>query len=323
MNERILKYFQNTLSFSERLLLFREIEKDQALKKQFAECQNMQALLSLFSTCGDKEEAQASYKRFHKHVKSKRMYVGIVKTMKYAAAILLLIACTYQFSIWRFSYELQDNFQTQTNTLYVPAGQRASITLQDGTVVWLNAQSTLTYPSHFYGKERAVSIIGEAFFEVAKDTKKPFIVSTQDMRLQVLGTKFNVYSYPDAKQIKTSLIEGAVQVCYRNNKVVLKPNEESIIQGEKLIVRDVQNFDMLSWLNGIYSFNNERLADIVHKLELYYDVTINIVSPKLKDIYYTCKFRQRDGIEQILYTIQKIHHFKIEIDKDNNVITLK
>lgn len=80
---------------------------------------------------------------------------------------------------------------------------------------------------------------------------------------------------------------------------------------------------MLLWRNGIYSFNNERLAEIVRKLELYYDVTINIANPKLQDICYTCKFRQRDGIEKILYTIQKIHHFKIEINKEKNVITLK
>ena len=99
------------------------------------------------------------------------MRIWLVKTMKYAAAILILMISTYQLSIWQMSHKLQDDFQVQTNTLYVPAGQRACISLQDGTVVWLNAQSTLTYPSHFYGKERTVSIIGEAFFEVAKDKK--------------------------------------------------------------------------------------------------------------------------------------------------------
>lgn len=323
MDERILKYFQNKLESNERLQLLREIKKCEDLKKQFAEYQNMQALLNLSAYAEDKEEGKTNYLHFQKRIRRKEMHIWLTKAMKYAAVIFILIVGTYQLSIWYMSRQLQNDFQMQTNTLYVPAGQRASITLQDGTVVWLNAQSTLTYPSHFCGKERTVSIIGEAFFEVAKDKEKPFIVSTQDMKLQVLGTKFNVYSYPDAKQIKTSLIEGSVLVCYRNNKVVLKPNEEIVTQGEKLIIRNMQNSDMLLWLDGIYSFNNERLADIVHKLELYYDITINIANPKLKDICYTCKFRQRDGIEQILYTIQKIHHFKIEIDKDNNMITLK
>ena len=148
-------------------------------------------------------------------------------------------------------------------------------------------------------------------------------MTAQDAKIRVLGTKFNVYSYPDTKQIKTSLIEGAVQVFYKSKQVILRPNEESIAQDGKLTVGNIKNPDMLLWRNGIYSFNNERLVEIVRKLELYYDVTINIANPKLQDICYTCKFRQRDRIEKILYTIQKIHHFKIEINKEKNVITLK
>lgn len=323
MDERILKYFQNGLEANERLLLLREIEKNEELKKQFAEYQNMQALLNLSSHTEDKEEGKTGYQHFLKRIRSKKMHIWLVKTMKYAAAILILIISTYQLSVWHMSHQLQDDLQAQTNTLYVPAGQRACITLQDGTIVWLNAQSTLIYPSHFYGKERIVSITGEAFFEVSKDKEKPFIVTAQDAKIRVLGTKFNVYSYPDTKQIKTSLIEGAVQVFYKSKQVILRPNEESIAQDGKLTVSNIKNSDMLLWRNGIYSFNNERLVEIVRKLELYYDVTINIANPKLQDICYTCKFRQRDGIEKILYTIQKIHHFKIEINKEKNVITLK
>lgn len=323
MDERILKYFQNGLEANERLLFLREIEKNEELKKQFAEYQNMQALLNLSSHTEDKEEGKTGYQHFLKRIRSKKMHIWLVKTMKYAAAILILIISTYQLSVWHMSHQLQDDLQAQTNTLYVPAGQRACITLQDGTIVWLNAQSTLIYPSHFYGKERIVSITGEAFFEVSKDKEKPFIVTAQDAKIRVLGTKFNVYSYPDTKQIKTSLIEGAVQVFYKSKQVILRPNEESIAQDGKLTVSNIKNPDMLLWRNGIYSFNNERLVEIVRKLELYYDVTINIANPKLQDICYTCKFRQRDGIEKILYTIQKIHHFKIEINKEKNVITLK
>ena len=323
MDERILKYFQNGLEANERLLLLREIEKNEELKKQFAEYQNMQALLNLSSHTEDKEEGKTGYQHFLKRIRSKKMHIWLVKTMKYAAAMLILIISTYQLSVWHMSHQLQDALQAQTNTLYVPAGQRACITLQDGTIVWLNAQSTLIYPSHFYGKERIVSITGEAFFEVSKDKEKPFIVTAQDAKIRVLGTKFNVYSYPDTKQIKTSLIEGAVQVFYKSKQVILRPNEESIAQDGKLTVGNIKNPDMLLWRNGIYSFNNERLVEIVRKLELYYDVTINIANPKLQDICYTCKFRQRDGIEKILYTIQKIHHFKIEINKEKNVITLK
>ena len=282
MDERILKYFQNGLEANERLLLLREIEKNEELKKQFAEYQNMQALLNLSSHTEDKEEGKTGYQHFLKRIRSKKMHIWLVKTMKYAAAILILIISTYQLSVWHMSHQLQDDLQAQTNTLYVPAGQRACITLQDGTIVWLNAQSTLIYPSHFYGKERIVSITGEAFFEVSKDKEKPFIVTAQDAKIRVLGTKFNVYSYPDTKQIKTSLIEGAVQVFYKSKQVILRPNEESIAQDGKLTVSNIKNPDMLLWRNGIYSFNNERLVEIVRKLELYYDCLL-YTSPSPRD----------------------------------------
>lgn len=323
MNERILKYFQNSLTPHERLELLREMEQNEELRKQFVGYQNIQALLQLSPRIGDKEEGEMSYRNLQKQIKERKLHIRLARSLKYAAAILLLVVSTYQLSTWYMQHKLQDDLQAQTNTLYVPAGQRARISLQDGTEVWLNAQSTLTYPSHFYGKERTVSISGEAFFEVAKDEEKPFIVTAQDAKIQVLGTKFNIYSYPDSRQIRTSLIEGAVQVFYGDKQVTLRPNEESIAQDGRLTVGYIKNPDMLLWRNGIYSFSNERLADIVDKLELYYDVTIHIANPKLKDICYTCKFRQRDGIEQILHTIQKIHHFKIETDKENNVITLR
>ena len=319
MDERILKYFQNSLAPNERLLLLREIEKNEELKKQFAEYQNIQALLNLSSHTEDKKEGETSYQHFQKRIKSKKMRIWLVKTMKYAAAILILMISTYQLSIWQMSHKLQDDFQVQTNTLYVPAGQRACISLQDGTVVWLNAQSTLTYPSHFYGKERTVSIIGEAFFEVAKDKNRPFIVAAQDAKIQVLGTKFNVYSYPDSKQIRTSLIEGAVQVFYKSKQVILRPNEESIAQDGKLTVSNIKNPDMLLWRNGIYSFNNERLADIVNKLELYYDVTINIANPKLKDINYTCKLNSYGYVTEVIEDNDEKDgaiYYKLEYDKN-------
>ena len=110
--------------------------------------------------------------------------------------------------------------------------------------VWLNAQLTFSHYLRIFmetkEKKNTVSIIGEAFFEVAKDKNRPFIVAAQDAKIQVLGTKFNVYSYPDSKQIRTSLIEGAVQVFYKSKQVILRPNEESIAQDGKLTVSNIK-----------------------------------------------------------------------------------
>lgn len=292
MDERILKYFQNGLEANERLLLLREIEKNEELKKQFAEYQNMQALLNLSSHAEDKEEGKTGYQHFLKRIRSKKMHIWLVKTMKYAAAILILMIGTYQLSVWHMSHQLQDDLQAQTNTLYVPAGQRACITLQDGTIVWLNAQSTLIYPSHFYGKERTVSITGEAFFEVSKDKEKPFIVTAQDAKIRVLGTKFNVYSYPDTKQIKTSLIEGAVQVFYKSNQVILRPNEESIAQDGKLTVSNIKILicycgetaftvlTMSAWPKLFASWNYIMMSQSISQIPNYKIFAIHVSSVK-------------------------------------------
>ena len=232
MDERILKYFQNKLDIAERLKLLREIEKDDILKKQFSEYQNIRALMNLSSYMENVEEGKVKYSHFTQWILNRKRHQYLFKLMKYAAAVVLLIVSTCWLTLWTSSRLSNDNLIAETNTLYVPAGQRACITLQDGSVVWLNAQSTLIYPSHFWGSERKVRIIGEAFFEIAKNEKKPFYVVAQNVEMRVLGTKFNVYSYPETGLTRTSLIEGAVQVSCDDGreKVILKPNEQVTVK---------------------------------------------------------------------------------------------
>ena len=143
--------------------------------------------------------------------------------------------------------------------------------------------------------------------------------------MEVLGTQFNVYSYPDAGYIQTDLIEGSVKVFEKlnpQNSVILKPNELVTIRGDLLTVGKTINTNHILWKEGIYSFHNERLIDIIEKLQLYYDIKIVVEDPEIFNVRYTGKFRQRDSIEEILRIIQKIQPFKIERDKDKNIITL-
>ncbi len=324
MDERILKYFQNELDAAERLELLREIRKDDILKKQFSEYQNLCALINLSSYGENIDEGKNKYSYFKQWIATRKRHQFLIKLMKYAAVVILVIVSTCWLTLWTSSSLLDDSLLAETNTLYVPAGQRACITLQDGSLVWLNAQSTLIYPSHFSGSERKVQIMGEAFFEIAKNEKKPFYVVAQNAEMQVLGTKFNVYSYPETGITRTSLVEGAVQVSCDNSteKVVLKPNEQVTVENGKMTVELIKFPDALLWKEGIYSFNNERLIDITKKLELYYDVKIVVSNQLLRDIRYTCKFRLRDGFDEILIVIQQIHHFKINKDKEKNTFTL-
>ncbi len=161
------------------------------------------------------------------------------------------------------------------NTLCVPAGQRAQITLQDGTTVWLMLNPRWTYPSRFAGKERKVTLMGEAYFDVAKTPRKPFLVSTQNIQLKVLGTLFNVRDYPNAESFEGLAFEGSVEID-RGSKgaLMLKPGEEVTMQEGNMSGSAIVNPNYFLWKDGIYSFDNESLLEILQKLQLYYDVPL-------------------------------------------------
>lgn len=322
MEEKLLKYFSGELGQSDTSELFNELKTDELLQEEFVRMQNIYALthLSKFST--NESEGRRSYQQFLQQLKTKKRQKVVRLVVQYAAAALILIASTF----FATRYLLTDNgSDREINSLVVPAGQRAHLTLQDGTSVWLNAQSTLTYPARFSGRSRRVNVSGEAYFDVAKNTRKPFIVSTQNLEMKVLGTQFNVYSYPGAEYIKTDLVEGSLMFYSKespNASVTLKPYEQIVVKEGKMTVRKIHNSDYFLWKEGIYTFENERLLDIIEKLQLYYDVKIIVKDPEIFNVRYTGKFRQRDGIDEILRIIQKIQKFNVQKDTENNVITI-
>ena len=322
MDDVLLKYFLGELDDSERLQLLKQINSDESLKEEYIRLQNIFALTHIAKHEGDKEQARASFRRFLRRVEAKRQRERMKSIGKIAAFALVLIASTVFLTLF---FSKNNVHEIATNTLYVPAGQRARLTLEDGTNVWLNAQSMLIYPSHFADKERRVNLTGEAFFDVAKNSRKPFIVESQDIRVEVLGTQFNVYNYPDVDYSQIALVEGSVMISWDSNEsdhVLLKPNQEVILQGGKASISGITNPNHFLWKDGIYCFENERLIDIIEKLQLYYDVTIKVEDPEIFNVRYTGKFRQRDGIDEILRIIRKIHRFNIEKDVDHNIITL-
>lgn len=321
MDEQLVRYFSGELPAGERLELIHRVEADSQLKAEFIRLQNLTAVSQLASLSGDRSEGIKGFKMFTMRVKRNSRGKLFIYTVKYAAVMLVIIALTHWATLYFTGVFTEPTF----NTLHVPAGQRAQITLHDGTEVWLNAQSTLMYPSHFSKRNRAVEITGEAFFDVVHEKGRPFIVSTQHINIEVLGTEFNVYSYPNAGYIQTDLIEGSVSISQVGNKeknAILMPAEQAIIRGDSMTIGQISNPDHLLWRNGIYSFNNERLTSIIEKLQLYYDVKIVVEDPEIFNVQYTGKFRQRDGIDEILRIIQKIQPFKIERDRENNIITL-
>jgi transmembrane sensor len=323
MEEKLPKYFSGELGQSDTAELFNELEKNELLREEFVRMQNTYALTHLSKFSKNESEGRRSYQQFLQQLKTKKRQKVVRLAVQYAAVALVLIAST--FFATRYFLVGSDG-EMEPNRLVVPAGQRAQLTLPDGTLVWLNAQSSLTFPARFHGKTRRVSVSGEAYFDVASNSRKPFIVSTQEMEMRVLGTEFNVYSYPEADYIRTDLVEGSLMVYSKRSpqtRVTLKPNEQVVMREGKMYVRKINSPDYFLWKDGIYSFENERLIDIIEKLQLYYDVKIIVKDPEIFNVRYTGKFRQRDGIDEILRIIQKIQKFTIEKERKTNTITLK
>lgn len=322
MDELLQKYFRNELSPTERLAFMREVEADPVLQKEFIDFQNLQALLTLESRSDDDVVGRQDLNYFHTKTRKRTVPTTFIKRISYAAAIALLVTGTWFAALF---YQPSDA-TTATHTLRVPAGQRACLTLEDGTEVWLNAKSTLTYPARFSSEDRKVTLIGEAFFSVEKDRERPFIVSAKDVNIEVLGTRFNVSSYPEVNSVQTSLLEGSVKMYAQSDaskNVILRPNQQALYQNGMLTVHELKSTANFLWKEGIYSFDNEPFVHILKQLETYYDVRFVVKDPAILDFEYSGKFRQTDGVYEILRLMQKIKTFTIEIDKDNNIITLK
>ncbi len=167
------------------------------------------------------------------------------------------------------------------NTLSTTKGGQYQMTLSDGTRVWLNAVSSIRFPVTFTGSQRPVEITGEAYFEVARNPKRPFVVSINGMEIKVLGTHFNVNGYPDEDGIKTTLLEGSVKISKGTSSQVLTPGQQANVGNNgKLNVTD--NADMekaVSWKDGYFHFNKSRLETVMRELSRWYDIDIIYENP--------------------------------------------
>lgn len=227
------------------------------------------------------------------------------------------------------------NKETQVQT---HMGTRTNLLLPDGTVVWLNAGSVLTYPSSFSGQERNVTLEGEAFFDVAKDEKHPFIVHTSTANIKVLGTSFDVKAYAKDKTMETTLIKGSIEVTYRKSRIILKPNQKLVVarmdepQEEKPKV-DQPEVKLLkptieahtgaiietSWTENKLMFQDEDFKTLAEKMERWYGVTINFDKEGLENLRFTGTF-QKETIQQALEALQLTASFKYFIT--GNQITI-
>lgn len=164
----------------------------------------------------------------------------------------------------------------EMNTIQTPRGGEYQVVLADGTKVWLNSSSSLSYPTTFTGRDRQVQLKGEAYFEVAEDKNKPFKVSVGDMQVDVLGTHFDVMAYEDESAIKTTLLAGAVRVTKGSASRVLEVGQEASMDrnSASLKVNDVDVEDAVAWKNGFFQFDGASIETVMRQLTRWYDVDV-------------------------------------------------
>lgn len=162
------------------------------------------------------------------------------------------------------------------NTLSTPTGGQYNIVLADGTKVYLNSVSSIKYPTQFNGDQRVVELDGEAYFEVTKNKKKPFVVKSGNQSIEVLGTHFNVHAYNNESVVKTTLLEGSVAITYKNQKAILKPGQQSNVSDDfnKIAIREVDTEATIAWKNGRFKFDNANLRTVMKQLERWYGIKV-------------------------------------------------
>jgi transmembrane sensor len=161
------------------------------------------------------------------------------------------------------------------NTISTPRGGQYQVALPDGTRVWLNAASSLTFPVRFAGPERRVELTGEAYFEVAKNKDQPFKVACHHTEVQVLGTNFNIMAYPDEGEIKTTLLDGSVKIKNGSDEQLLVPGQQAIDKSEgRLRVVEANLEEVVAWKNGYFIFHNTDIHDIMRQAARWYDVEV-------------------------------------------------
>ncbi len=205
------------------------------------------------------------------------------------------------------------------NTLRVPRGAEYKLSLADGTRVWLNAESEITYPIAFKGDVRKVTLKGEAFFDVAKDAEHPFIVHTSDFNVRVTGTKFNIRSYSDIP-ISTTLTEGSVQLERKGTVTLLKPGQQAILSGEKIEVKEVDVNEATAWRNNAFCFKNQTLENMLNEIARWYDLEVFYMTPLLKTLHFTAYFSRSCSIEEVIYKIERTQ--KVDLELKGKVLTV-
>ena len=314
-NNILEKYIRGSISEEEYNELQQQIQNDSdsSVGDMLNEC--CQKELNIHAM---PRAAQEGIRRIvHQWIKKDMRRVWFKRASTIAASILVpvLIISTVYF------YKEMDHYKQIPNIVSVNKGQRAGITLPDGTIVHLNSESKLTYTPDFNGKLREVVLEGEAFFEVTPNKEKPFIVKTSVFDVEVLGTSFNVSVYNDENIVETALMEGKVKLTMQgcpSKPVYLTPSQKFIYSrsDRQGTISIMEGDTELAWKQGILAFNAEPLEEVFRKIERWYGVTMHYDKESLVNDNFTGQFKMI-SIQEMMNILRMHYNLKFKIENND------
>lgn len=309
--ELLIKYISDDLSDSGREAVYRWISESE---ENLAEFRSLRRLYDLGLWRVD-DARQVRDGRISAFWKKNR-------TRLWASAAAVMTAACLVLSYVVFTRENPEEFLAEFDSITAPAGKDLNVTLTDGTVVWLNSNSTLRIDRDPEHEMRRVALDGEAYFKVAKDPSHPFIVETDIFDVKVLGTEFDISSY-GGETWSASLMQGSVAITRKTGEeiTVLKPMTKAEYKDGGLVISYV-NSDSYLWREGILFFDNLPLKDIFTGLAKHFDLRIDLSSYSGGDARYTGKFRTVDGYEHILKVLQMDNDFDFRIIPSQDNVTV-
>ncbi|WP_175634950.1 FecR family protein [Pedobacter ghigonis] len=202
----------------------------------------------------------------------------------------------------------------QINTLSTNNGETYQVRLPDGSLVWLNSASSLSYSTALIRSgKRSVNLVGEAYFEISKDKKHPFVVKTGNQEVEVLGTHFNVNAYDDESTAKTTLLEGSVKIKNKVNQKVITPGEQATVSGDDISVSKVNTDYAIAWKNGVFRFTDKTLEAGMREIARWYNVQVTYKRPELKNELLGGRISKYASINQVLKKMAITEAFRFTV----------
>lgn len=213
----------------------------------------------------------------------------------------------------------KDTQEVAFNKIFVPRGGEYQLILADGTKVWLNSDSKLEFPNNFKGPKRVVRLTGEAYFEVAHNEKVPFQIEVNQIEVLVLGTAFNIYAYEN--QIRTTLVNGSVEIHSSGNTYQLKPGDQASVLSDQVNIRKVEIDEETGWKNGKFIFREKPLEAVMATLARWYDLDIFYQDPEVKGLHFTGNIPRHSSISDVLKFFKRTHLVDFNIQGHTITVT--